>query len=497
MIFDHFPQRTAAARRAARAAFGLSEGDRVVCGVFRLDEEKQPDVFLRVARELARCVPGLRVLLAGSGALAEEVETTVRQHGMDRYLKLLGRCQDVGAVFLASDAMLLTSAFEGCPNAVIEAQYLGVPVVATRGGGTADSVLHGRTGYLTAVGDAERLAAHLTRVLTDDTHQAELSEQAAAFARQEFAVDQMVDLTLLAYHRMFEPVAEPRRVITPLLARLQRAGRAEEPPKLRRAAPPKEAASFTQRSQTPPAIMTPPPEAEAGRPELTTEEERTIEAIEGHFHAYNAGGLHRLARLARGPVVELGSYLGKSTAALLLGAAKSGQRVYAVDPWFASDPDALGFEHTRLFGTEDYLAFSRHVAPYRERLSVLCCRSRSVRWDGPPIAALFIDSIHSYDEVRADFEHYLPWLASDARVAFHDFLPERTVFPGVRKFIEEELLASGEWWWDDFRGALLTVQRVRKSKRAVLEHNQRCLRAAQERIREIIRRQEGAHARAA
>src|SRR5262249_6198827 len=174
---------------------------------------------------------------------------------------------------------------------------------------------------------------------------------------------------------------------------------------------------------------------------------------------------------------------GKSTVALLLGAAKSGQRVHAVGPWFSSEPEARGPEHTRPFGTEDFLAFSDHVTPYRDRLSVLCCRGRSVRWEGPPIAALFIDAAHRYDEVRADLEHYLPWLAPDARVAFHDFLPGRTTGPGIGRFLEEELLAGGEWHWDDFRGALLTVQRVRKPKRAVVAHNRDCLHAAQLRLR--------------
>ncbi len=227
MIFEHFPESTAEARCKARAAFGLSAGDRVVCGIFRLDAEKQPDVFLRVVREVSRRVPELRVLLAGTGAMADEVEAEVKRHGMDRYLKLLGRSQDVGSIFLASDAMLLTSAFEGCPNAAIEAQYLGVPVVATRGGGTADAVLHGRTGYLAAVGDAGRLADHLTEVLTNDAHRAELSAQGHAFAREEFAVEQMVELTLLTYRRMFEDVDDGPRVLTPLIARLERAERAQ------------------------------------------------------------------------------------------------------------------------------------------------------------------------------------------------------------------------------------------------------------------------------
>jgi hypothetical protein len=214
-----------------------------------------------------------------------------------------------------------------------------------------------------------------------------------------------------------------------------------------------------------------------------------VEAVEGHFHLWDAQGVHRLARLARGPVVELGSYLGKSTLALLLGAAKSKQRVHAVDPWFTSNPDVLGYEHTRLFGIDDYLGFCAHVRAHRDRLTVVATRGRDVAWQGPPIGALFIDAIHTYEEVRADFHHYLPHLAPRARVAFHDFLPERTAFPGVLRFIEAELLASGEWRWDDFRGALLTVERVRRSRK-VIEHNRRCLEAARGRIRDIARQHE-------
>src|SRR5262249_36925759 len=119
MHFGHFPERTAETRRAARARFGLGEGDRVVCGIFRLDPEKYPDVFLRVVEEVEKRVPGLRVLLAGTGTLARQVKETVRRRSLGRFLTLLGRRQEVGSILLASDAMLLTSDLEGTPNAVL------------------------------------------------------------------------------------------------------------------------------------------------------------------------------------------------------------------------------------------------------------------------------------------------------------------------------------------------------------------------------------------
>lgn len=469
--FDHFPKRTAETVHAARKAFGLSPDDRVVCGIFRLDDEKRPHVFLQVVRETLRRLPSLKILLAGSGPLEMQVRQSVADEGLDGQVQVLGRCADVGSVLLASDVMLLTSAQEGCPNVAIEAQYLSVPVVATRVGGTPETVLHGETGLLAAKDDIPQLAEHLARLLGNDAQRAAFARRAGAFARQRFDLSQMIDLTLLAYHRCFDAVGGSDCVAAP-----------EPRPRISSGT-----TSFVERSRTPAALLTPPPVT--SRPELTPAEEQQIEALEGHFHLYDAQAAHRLARLSPGPIVELGSYLGKSTVALLLGSARRRQRVVAVDPWRVSDPDALGFEHTRLQGVEDFLAFCRNVQAFRGRLIVHACRSRELRWDGPPIGALFIDSVHRYEEVRADFEHFLPFLRPDALVAFHDYLPENPVFPGVKQFIEEELLTSGAWQWDDYRGAFLTLRRCRRPGRKVVKSNQQALAEARRRYAEVERTQ--------
>jgi glycosyltransferase involved in cell wall biosynthesis len=198
---SHFPESTAETRLAARRSFGLRHEDHVVSGIFRLSEEKLPEVFLEVIRRVRLRVPNLRVLLAGIGSLHERVAQVLQSESMSDYVNLLGRRTDVGSILLASDANLLTSRAEGCPNVALEAQCLGVPMIATAAPGTSEAIEHGKTGFLGPVGDADALADHLTRVLTDEALRRELSAAGPAFVAKRFGLDRMIEETLSLYKR--------------------------------------------------------------------------------------------------------------------------------------------------------------------------------------------------------------------------------------------------------------------------------------------------------
>lgn len=196
-----FPPSTAQARQQARSSLGLAADDRVVCGILRLSEEKQPELFLDVVRRVRHAVPSLRVLLAGSGPLETHVTEIVRSRGMVDYVQLLGRRADVASLLLAADVALLTSRLEGCPNVSLEAQHLGVPMVATAVGGTPETILHGETGFLADANDADGLARHVAQILTDDVLRARLSAAGPSFIAARFGMERMIDETLALYAR--------------------------------------------------------------------------------------------------------------------------------------------------------------------------------------------------------------------------------------------------------------------------------------------------------
>jgi glycosyltransferase involved in cell wall biosynthesis len=86
--------------------------------------------------------------------------------GVGDRVRLVGDCADMQAALkLADVALNVSTTPEGFGRTVIEAQAMGTPLVASAHGGAAETVQHGRTGFLVAPGDAAGLARMLDYVL--------------------------------------------------------------------------------------------------------------------------------------------------------------------------------------------------------------------------------------------------------------------------------------------------------------------------------------------
>ena len=82
-------------------------------------------------------------------------------------VRFLGTRSDVPEVLSLIDVVLLTSHMEANPICLLEAMASEKPVVATRVGSVAETVLDGRTGYLVAPGDSQGMADRVLELLTD------------------------------------------------------------------------------------------------------------------------------------------------------------------------------------------------------------------------------------------------------------------------------------------------------------------------------------------
>ena len=136
------------------------DGQRIVFSG-RLNYQKNPQMFLRVAIRLLEKFPSLRIFMIGAGYHDSESDTLRDQLGSGfisrvSILDWLPPEENRGIMQSAS-AVGLRSRFESFGYVVAEAMAMEIPVVATRVDGLSDLVIHGETGFPVEVDDDDAM----------------------------------------------------------------------------------------------------------------------------------------------------------------------------------------------------------------------------------------------------------------------------------------------------------------------------------------------------
>jgi len=189
--------------RAARGSYlrryGIADGVPVIGTVSRLSEEKRPFLWLSVAAEVRRLLPDAHFLVVGDGPLRAALESRAGELGLAGAMHFAGNEKDVYNAMIDMDLLVLMSRAEGLPNVLVEAQFLGVPVVTTRVGGAPETVDHGRSGWVLEGDDCRACAVRIVALLKDPTWLAAASRHAMAFARARFGMGRAIEETLTVY----------------------------------------------------------------------------------------------------------------------------------------------------------------------------------------------------------------------------------------------------------------------------------------------------------
>jgi glycosyltransferase involved in cell wall biosynthesis len=172
------------------------------------------ETLLDAAAAIARRHPGLEIEVAGGVSDRSGYGRLLRRR-IDR-LAFAGRVRLLGFQDAPSLARLLAGAHayvmpsfaENSSNSLCEAQTVGIPCVAAAAGGTPSLVDDGRTGLLYPAGDAEALAAQVTRVLGDDLLATRLGSAGRGEALLRHARRRVVGELLSAYRSILGHTVE-------------------------------------------------------------------------------------------------------------------------------------------------------------------------------------------------------------------------------------------------------------------------------------------------
>jgi glycosyltransferase involved in cell wall biosynthesis len=177
---------------AVRAEFRFNSAAPLIFYAGRLAEQKRVDDLLKALDLLQHIQPDARTLIAGDGPLRPALEEIAHTYRLDERVIFLGHRKDVPRLILASDLVVLPSAYEGLPNVVLEAMWFRKPVVATAAPGTTEAVVDGETGLLVPVGDVLQLARAIRDIIRDPAQARRMGEAGRARAETHFCADTMV-----------------------------------------------------------------------------------------------------------------------------------------------------------------------------------------------------------------------------------------------------------------------------------------------------------------
>jgi predicted O-methyltransferase YrrM len=155
-------------------------------------------------------------------------------------------------------------------------------------------------------------------------------------------------------------------------------------------------------------------------------------------------------RLPAGPVLEIGSYCGKSAVYLGAAAREVGGTVFTVDHHRGSEENQAGWEHhdptlvdprTGLMDTLPRFRRTIAAAGLEEHVVAIVGRSTTVSsWWQTPLSMVFIDGGHAEEHAQADYSGWARWLMKGGLLAIHDVFPDPA--------------EGGRPPYDVFRGAL-------------------------------------------
>lgn len=156
------------------------EREKVIVGAGRFNGQKNFPLLIRAFARIAENFPEYKLVIYGQGGLLESYQSLAEELGIGDRVEFPGFCTNMPEVLEKAGMFVLSSDYEGMPNALMEAMASGLPCVSTDcgGGGARFLIRDGENGLLVPIGDEVAMAEAMEKVLSDEELAAKLGNTA-------------------------------------------------------------------------------------------------------------------------------------------------------------------------------------------------------------------------------------------------------------------------------------------------------------------------------
>ena len=177
-----------------------SEINKEFVAVGRVMKQKNYDMLIRTFAKAVQKYPQIKLSIFGVGNIEEELNNLIFELEMGDNIKLMGRSNNVSQELLSRDAFLMSSDYEGMPNALAEAMATGLVCVSTNcRTGPKDLIDDGVNGFLIPVGDEKKMTEAIIKIAEMSREESEKLGKSARnkilnFCSEENSFSRLVDL---------------------------------------------------------------------------------------------------------------------------------------------------------------------------------------------------------------------------------------------------------------------------------------------------------------
>lgn len=173
-------------------------GERILFHASNFRPVKRVEDVIRVFYKVRQEMP-CKMLFAGDGPDRLKIEALCRDLGTCDDVHFLGKLKHIEEVYSVADAFILPSETESFGLAALEAMASHVPVISSNTGGIPEVNIHGKTGFLSNVGDVDDMANNTLKLLRDQELMAKF-KQAAYLQAKTFSKESIIPM----YEELYE-----------------------------------------------------------------------------------------------------------------------------------------------------------------------------------------------------------------------------------------------------------------------------------------------------
>lgn len=141
--------------------------EKKIVTIGRLSPQKNHKMMIDAFAKVVKQFPDYQLHIYGEGEIRNETEAFIKSKGLENKVFLRGRCNNLSAVLPHAEIFVMSSDYEGMSNALIEAMYVGIPVVTTAVSGTKELIKDGVNGFVVPIKDEKAFAEAILKLLND------------------------------------------------------------------------------------------------------------------------------------------------------------------------------------------------------------------------------------------------------------------------------------------------------------------------------------------